>query len=105
MAEKKMGWLKKISLLKKLLAETGPLWPKSTKLAGFSSDGPYSCANCEYLKGMKQGKVFKDEKGHRCIQEVMIADSEVKKDSKGLPIIDDAEHQCCEFVEPYKEKD
>lgn len=91
MAEKKMGWLKKISLLKRLLKETGPLWPDSTKLAGFGSDGPYSCSRCEYYKG--------DDTGI-CIQEVMIADLEVKKNDKGYPVIDDPEHQCCEFVEP-----
>lgn len=86
MAEK--SWLKKIAALKRLLREVGPLWPKSTKLSGFASDGPYSCSMCEY---------FKD---NTCHQEVVIADPEVKKNLIGLPIIDNPEHQCCEFVEP-----
>lgn len=82
-------WDKIIPALKQLLSEVGPIWPKSTKLAGFASDGPYHCANCEYLKG-----------GNRCNQEVMMADPEVEHDDKGLAIIRDPEHQCCEFVEP-----
>jgi len=101
----KMGWLKKIGLLKKLLKETGPLWPDSTKLAGYGEKGPYSCAECEYLKGLKAGNIFKDADGRgRCIQSVMIADSEVKKDGKGLPIIN-IELGCCEFVEPLEKKE
>jgi len=86
------NWLEKIAGLKKLLADVGPLWPRSTKLAGFSGEGPFHCANCEYLVGS----------GDRCNQEVMKADSEVQHDEKGLAIITDAEHQCCEFVEPAK---
>lgn len=90
------SWLKKIAALKRLIKETGPLWPKSTKLAGFASDGPYSCSNCEYFKGDAEGI---------CIQEVMIADIEVEKDKKGYPIIIDPKHQCCEFVSPPKKKE
>lgn len=84
-------WPKIISRLKSLIAEVGAIWPKSTKLAGFASDGPYHCANCEYLVN-----------GDRCRQEVMKADPEVSHDKDGLAVIDDAEHQCCEFVEPKK---
>ncbi len=87
-----MDWKKAIAGLKSLIADVGPLWPKSTKLAGFASNGPYHCANCEYL--------VKD--GTRCKQEVMMADSEVEHDKEGLAIITDPEHQCCEFVEPNK---
>jgi hypothetical protein len=94
MAEK--SWLKKIAALKRLLREVGPLWPDSTKLSGFDSRGPYHCANCEYFKGGETGI---------CIQEVVIADPQVKKNEVGLPIIDDPVHQCCEFVEPPKEKE
>ncbi len=86
------NWLEKIAGLKKLLADVGPLWPRSTKLAGFSGEGPFHCANCEYLT----------ESGTRCKQEVMKADPEVDHDATGLAIITDAEHQCCEFVEPTK---
>ncbi len=86
------NWPNIVSRLKALIAEVGPIWPKSTKLAGFASDGPYHCANCEYLVGNKD----------RCNQEVMKADPEVQHDEKGLAIITDAEHQCCEFVEPTK---
>src|SRR5882724_420452 len=86
------NWPKIISRLKDLIAEVGAIWPGSTKLAGFASKGPYHCANCEYLT----------ENDTRCNQEVMKADSEVDHDEKGLAIITDAEHQCCEFVEPKK---
>ena len=34
------NWLEKIAGLKKLLADVGPLWPRSTKLAGFSVKAP-----------------------------------------------------------------
>lgn len=84
------SWLKIIGGLKRLIKANGPIWPKSTKLAGFASDGPYHCANCEYL----------NKAGNRCNQPVMIADPEVDHDDKGLAIITDAVHQCCEFVEP-----
>lgn len=94
------NWPKIITGLKKLLAEVGPIWPKSTKLAGYSEKGPYHCENCEYLKGLKDGNVFVDESGKgRCIQEVMKADPEVKKDNDGLPIVN-IPKGCCEFVEP-----
>lgn len=86
------NWPNIISRLKALVAEVGAIWPKSTKLAGFASSGPYHCANCEYLVGDRD----------RCKQEVMMADPEVEHDAKGLAIITDAEHQCCEFVEPAK---
>lgn len=102
MAEK--SWLKKIGLLKKLLEKTGPLWPDSTKLAGYAENGPYHCGDCEYLKGLKIGKVFEDEEGHgRCNHPVMISDEQVEKDSKGLPIVN-IQVGCCEFVEPVKKK-
>lgn len=84
-------WPKIISGLKALIAEVGAIWPKSTKLAGFGSDGPYHCANCEYLVD-----------GNRCKQEVMKVDPEVSHDKDGLAIITDPERQCCEFVEPTK---
>ena len=86
------NWPEIIDALKVLIARVGPVWPKSTKLAGFASNGPYHCANCEYLN--------KDR--NRCNQEVMKADPEVKHDVKGLAIITDPERQCCEFVEPIK---
>ena len=98
-----MSWLKKISLLKKLLDETGPLWPDSTRLAGFANDGPYSCSNCEYLKGRKEGSIYLDENGNgRCNHSVMIMDTEVQHDEKGLAIIPTPEKSCCEFVETPK---
>lgn len=86
------NWALIIPELKALLSKVGPIWPKSTKLAGFASDGPYHCANCEYLN--------KDR--NRCNHEAMIEDKEVEHDGKGLAIITDPEHQCCEFVEPVK---
>jgi broad specificity phosphatase PhoE len=87
-------WPVIISGLNSLLSRVGPIWPDSTKLSGFASDGPYHCANCEYLN--------KDR--NRCNQEVMKADPEVQHDEKGLAIITDPERQCCEFVEPVKAK-
>lgn len=104
MAEK--SWLKKIAGLKRLLSAVGPLWPKSTKLAGYGIDGPYYCGMCEYAKRDKDGQLFKDEQGRgRCNQEVVIADSEVEKDSKTkLPIIN-LEIGCCEFVEKFEEEE
>lgn len=101
----KVGWLRKISLLKKLLEKTGPLWPApSTKLSGYAEDGPYHCGDCEYLKKTQDGEVFKDKEGKgRCSQAVVIADPEVKKDEKGRPIVN-IETGCCEFVEPSKKE-
>lgn len=84
------NWPTIIRGLNDLISKVGPIWPKSTKLAGFASDGPYNCANCEYIN--------KDK--NRCRQEVMMADPEVQHDERGLAIITDAVHQCCEFVEP-----
>jgi hypothetical protein len=88
------SWLKIIGGLKRLIKQNGPIWPSSTKLAGFASDGPYHCANCVYLNKEK----------NRCNQAVMLSDPEVKHDPKGLAIIADPEHQCCEFVEPPKKE-
>ena len=100
----KISWLKKISALKTLIAKVGPLWPKSTKLAGYAEKGPYHCQNCEYLRGVKQNNIFKDEDGKgRCGQSVMMADPEVKKDDKGFPIVN-IQMGCCEFVEPWEEE-
>ena len=99
------SWLRIISRLKRLIADVGPLWPNSTKLAGYAENGPYFCGMCEYLKGLKDGDVFKDEDGKgRCSQSVMIADAEVKKDEKGRPVVD-IEKGCCEWVEPFKKKE
>jgi len=98
------SWLRIISKLKKLIKDVGPLWPDSTKLAGYGENGPYHCGDCEYLKGLKEGNVFKDkdERG-RCSQSVVIADPEVKKDEKGRPIVN-IEIGCCEWVEPLKKE-
>lgn len=96
------SWLKKIGALKRLITAVGPLWPRSTKLAGYAEEGPYHCEDCKYLKGKKEGNVFKDENGKgRCNHPVMIADPEVKKDSKLLPIVN-IEYGCCEFVDQKK---
>ena len=84
---------RKLRLLKKLVTSVGGLWPEpSTRLAGFASDGPYSCSNCEYLSKTRD----------RCRHEAMLMDTEVQHDDKGMAIISDPEHQCCEFVEPPK---
>ena len=100
------SWLQKISLLKKLLDKTGPLWPDSTKLAGFASDGPYSCSNCTFLKGRTENQIFLDDNGNgRCNQPVMIMDPEVPHDDKGLAIIPTPHTSCCEFVHPPENED
>jgi hypothetical protein len=96
-------WSKIIGGLKRLIAEFGPIWPKSTKLSGYAESGPYHCEDCEYLKKV-DGQIFRDEWGRgRCSQLVVIADSEVRKDSSGLPIVN-IEKGCCEFVDPAEEK-
>lgn len=101
MAEKK-SWLKIIGQLKKFLREVGPLWPNSTKLSGYAENGPFHCSDCSFLKKV-DGEPFKDEQGKgRCNHPVVIADSEVKKDKKGLGIVN-IETGCCEFVDQPKE--
>lgn len=99
----KVPWSKKVHGLKRLLASVGSLWPApSTKLSGYAEEGPYRCGNCEYLKGLEEGRVFKDENGRgRCNQIVVIADPEVKKDDQGRPVVN-IETGCCEFVSPPK---
>jgi hypothetical protein len=98
------SWLKIASRLKRLIDAVGELWPKSTKLAGYGTDGPYFCGMCEYLKGIEKDNVFKDGDGlGRCRHPMMIRDSEVKKDSQGRPIVN-IEKGCCEFVEKYEKK-
>jgi broad specificity phosphatase PhoE len=88
------NWPIIIAGLNELIGRVGPIWPDSTKLAGFASDGPYHCADCEYLNDAR----------NRCNQPVMMADPEVQHDEKGLAIITAPEHQCCEFVEPESEQ-
>ena len=96
------NWPKIIQGLQTLIGEVGSIWPKSTKLAGYAEDGPYHCEDCEYLKGLKEGNVFKDSSGKgRCIQEVMKADPDTKKDQDGLPIVNILKG-CCEFVENFE---
>ena len=103
MTERK-SWLKIIGKLKRFLNVVGPIWT-GTKLSGYSESGPFHCGDCGYLKGLKDGNVFKDKDGQgRCNQPVVIADSEVKKDESGRPIVN-IEIGCCEFVEPLKKKE
>ncbi len=104
MAEK--SWLKKIGALKRLLREVGSIWPSpSTKLAGYAENGPYHCEDCKYLKRDENGNPIKDQDGKgRCDQPMMIADTEVKHDSRGLALVN-IEHGCCEFVDPPKHEE
>ncbi|HZS43344.1 MAG TPA: hypothetical protein VFA52_03975 [Candidatus Paceibacterota bacterium] len=103
MAEK--SWLKKISALKRLISEVGPLWPKSTRLSGYAESGPYHCEDCVYLKGKKEGEIFVDKEGQgRCMHPVVIADRETKKDKNFLPIVN-IQKGCCEFVEPPEDEE
>jgi hypothetical protein len=97
------SWLKKIAALKRLIKEFGSLWPApSTKLAGYAEQGPYHCEDCVYLKKNSDGTIFRDGEGKgRCNQSVMIADPEVKHDSRALAVVN-IQKGCCEFVEPPK---
>lgn len=98
-----MSWEDKIKALRRMLNQVDSMWPTpSTKLAGYAEDGPYHCEDCKYLKGKKEGKIFRDSNGKgRCNQPVMMADSEVTKDSQHLAIVN-IEKGCCEFVDPPK---
>jgi hypothetical protein len=96
----RQDWYKVIEGLNNLISNVGELWPKSTKLSGLASDGPYSCSMCEYLKRDDSGKAILDAQGFgRCNQEVVKADPEVPKDRNLMPIIHSPAVQCCEFVE------
>ena len=96
MVEKK-NWLKTIGKLKRFLNDVGQIWT-GTSLSGYQENGPYHCSDCSFLK-KKDGEKFKDEDGKgRCIHPVVIADSKVNKDSKGLGIVN-IERGCCEFVD------
>jgi len=97
MAQKR-SWLKVIGALKRLLKETGPIWPGSTTLSGYGEQGPYHCGDCIWRK-KKDAETFKDASGKgRCLHPLVIADPQVKKDDRMLPIID-IKHGCCEVVE------
>ncbi|MGH7745646.1 MAG: hypothetical protein ACREQ5_12785 [Candidatus Dormibacteria bacterium] len=90
---------KKIQLLKDLIKTAGTLWNGGTKLAGYDDQGPYHCQDCGFLRGRKEGNIFRDENGlGRCGQEVMKADPDTKKDSEGYPIVN-IPKGCCEFVD------
>jgi hypothetical protein len=96
------NWNNIIVGLHQLIMRVGPLWPKSTTLAGYAEGGPYHCKNCEYLKGLKEGAPVTDAQGRgRCNQPVMMADPEVRKDKSGLAIVN-IQIGCCEFVQPIK---
>lgn len=79
-------WQGKIKALKELVSKF-PMWPKSTRLAGYGESGPYHCGKCKYLEG-------KD----RCTHPVVKADPQVSKGKDGLPVIN-PERGCCEFVD------
>lgn len=82
----KLDWPKKIHQLRQML-EHGPLWPQSTKLAGYAAKGPYHCGMCRYFNGVEY-----------CNHPVVLADEQVKK-HQGKAVVDGAKG-CCEFVEP-----
>ena len=72
-------------------------------MAGYGEDGPYHCEDCSFLRGQKAGNIFKDEKGMgRCIHPMMVADKKVKKDEKGIPIVN-IERGCCAFNDQRKD--
>jgi hypothetical protein len=81
-----MGWQKKIEGLKGLIRNVGQLWPDSTRLSGYGTNGPYHCGMCKYFDG-----------GY-CNHPVVVADPQVEKDG-GRAVVD-AKRGCCEFVEP-----
>lgn len=82
-------WKSKIVALKKLISEVGPLWPDSTRLAGYGENGPYHCGDCIWLV----------ESTH-CSHPVVKADPQMHKDDLGKPLVSAAKG-CCEFVEPH----
>jgi len=51
--KKKVSWIRKIYLLKKLIKEIGRLWTSGTTLAGYDEEGPYHCEDCIFLKGVE----------------------------------------------------
>lgn len=101
MAEKR-SWLKIIGQLKKFVRDVGTIW-EGTALSGYAERGPYNCGTCQYLKGIHK-EIFKDSEGFgRCDMPVVIADSKVKKDEQGRPIVH-IEKGCCAFVEKFEKK-
>ena len=94
------NWPGIIAGLKKLITKFGEIWPGgSTKLSGYAERGPYFCGDCEYMKGVKEGKPVLDAQGRGyCNQEVVLADTEVKK-VNGLASVH-PKTGCCEFVDP-----
>ena len=99
MAEKK-SWLKIIGQLKKFIAQVGTIW-EGTALAGYAENGPYHCEDCHFLKGVHKD-IFKDSDGKgRCDHPIMIADSKIKKDDQGRPIVN-IEKGCCAFISSIK---
>lgn len=83
-------WVKIGLSLRELIAEIGPIWPDSTQLSGFATDGPYHCSDCEYL----------NDSGNRCNHPIVMMDPEVEHDKYGLGVIKLPDKTCCEFVEP-----
>lgn len=100
----KISWFKVVARFKKLIEEFGNIYPEgSTPMAGYGEDGPYHCEDCSFLRGQKAGNIYKDEKGMgRCIHAMMVADKKVKKDEKGIPIVD-IERGCCAFNDQRKD--
>jgi hypothetical protein len=93
---------KQITGWKEFIKKFGALWT-GTSLSGYGEEGPYHCADCEYLVGKKKNNVYRDSNGAgRCLHSIVKIDPKLKKDAKGLPIIN-IEHGCCEFVEPMEE--
>lgn len=91
---------------------TSPIKWTGTKLAGYAATGPYHCADCKYLRGRVEGKIFRDNVGRgRCNHPVMMADPQVEHEQppqrlnatggeieKPQPAIVDVQFGCCEFV-------
>jgi hypothetical protein len=91
---------------------TPPVKWTGTKLAGYAASGPYHCKDCKWLRGRKEGQIFRDAIGRgRCNHPAMMADPQVEHEEppqivsgthrdieKPRPAIVDIQFGCCTFV-------
>lgn len=89
---------KQLSVWKEFVKKIGKLWSGSA-FSGYGEDGPYHCGDCEYLVGRKRNDIYRDSNGKgRCLHTIVQLDPKLKKDQKGLAIVN-IERGCCEFVD------
>lgn len=93
-----MDWDGKISALKGLIGQTGPLW-SGTRLSGYAESGPYHCGDCEYMFKGLGSQMGRPDAPTLCKHHIVVADKEIRQRSGGFPMVS-AANGCCEFVEP-----